>query len=274
MRALGHGAKRERNGQMVTIQLLAGEDILAEASHQNKAQLYYPEAYPEAARLRVLAPSGHLWVQVDQAVAPALLYLPEGSLSYAVPQGEERRPYPPQAFAGTGHLVKAWLPAGEEIFARRNLAHNPADQRGETNAYPHASANVETRDESVFAARNVIDGDAVSFSHGGWPFQSWGIGARADAWLMVEFGREVLADEMALVLRADFPHDTYWVSGRAVLSDGSAIPFTLQKTGEPQHFNLGTHRISWLRLEGLVKSDEPSIFPSLTELEIYGRETD
>ncbi len=257
---------------MITIRLLEGERVLAEASHQNKAQLYCPEAYPEGARLCVSAPEGHLWVQVDQAVAPALVYLPKGSLTYAVPQGEERRPYPPQAFSGAGHLVRAWLPERGEILARRNLAKNPADQRGETNAYPHASANVETRNESVFAARNVIDGDTVSFSHGGWPFQSWGIGGRADAWLMVEFGREVLADEMALVLRADFPHDAHWVSGRAVLSDGAVIPFTLQRTGEPQHFSLGPHRITWLKLEKLVKSDEPSIYPSLTELEIYGRD--
>lgn len=260
------------DGQMIMIRLLAGENILKETSHQNKAQLYYPEAYPQGARLYVSAPEGHLWVQVDQAVAPALVYLPEGSLTYSVPRGDERRAYPPQAFSGAEHLVRAWLPEREEITARRNLAHNPADQRGETGVYPHASANVETRNESVFAARNVIDGYTVNFSHGGWPFQSWGIGGRADAWLMVAFGREVLADEMALVLRADFPHDAYWVSGRAVLSDGAVIPFTLQRTGEPQHFSLGLHRITWLRLEGLVKSDEPSIYPSLTELMVYGRE--
>lgn len=40
----------------------------------------------------------------------------------------------------------------------RNLAKNVMDQHGETNCYPHASANVETRGEAVFAARNAIDG--------------------------------------------------------------------------------------------------------------------
>ena len=255
---------------MVKIEILSGADVLAEVSHQDKAQLYFPRADPLDARLRVSAPGRHLWFQADQAIAPALLYLAEESFTYAIPQGEGRRAYPPQAFAGEGHVVRAWLPKKDEIFARRNLSLNPADQRGAAQAYPHASANVETRDESVFAARNVIDGYTINHLHGGWPFQSWGIGTRADAWLKVEFGREVLVDGMALVLRADFPHDAHWISGTLVLSDGGVIDFPLQKTAEPQFISLGSRRVTWMRLEQLIKSDDPSIFPSLTEWEVYG----
>lgn len=254
------------------IEVWAGGVVLAAASHPRTAQLYFAGNYPDAACLRFSAPEGHLWVQVDQAIAPALLYLPKSDLTYAIPQGEERRAYPPQAFAGEGHDLRAWLPEKHEIHSRRNLALNPVDQRGEVKAWPHASANVETRGESVFAARNVIDGCTFNSSHGDWPFQSWGIGAREDAWCLLEFGRVVLVDEMALVLRADFPHDTCWVKGRVALSDGSIIPFSLQKTAEPQRIALGSHLVTWMRLEQLVKSNDPSAFPALTEWEVYGRD--
>ena len=36
-------------------------------------------------------------------------------------------------------------------------------------------ANVETRGEAVFAARNAIDGIYENDAHGIWPYQSWGI---------------------------------------------------------------------------------------------------
>ncbi len=257
---------------MISIEVVAGDMLTAAVSHSQSAQLYFRGAYLEGSCLRFSAPAGHLWVQVDQAIAPALLYLPEGKLTYTIPQGEERRAYPQQAFTGEGHVLRAWLPKEDEILSRRNLALNPADQRGDAKAFPHAAANVETRGESVFAARNVIDGCTLNASHGDWPFQSWGIGSRDDARCLLEFGREVLVDEMALVLRADFSHDAYWVRGRVALSDGSVIPFPLQKTAEPQHIALGCHRVTWMRLEGLVKSDDPSAFPALTQWEVYGRD--
>lgn len=257
---------------MIRIEVLAGELVIATVSHPQTAQLCFEGTYPVGSCLRFSAPAGLLWVQVGQAIAPALLYLPEGSLKYDIPQGDECRAYPPQAFTGEGHVLRAWLPKEHEIFSRRNLALNPADQRGAAKAWPHAGANVETRGESVFAARNVIDGCTLNSSHGDWPFQSWGIGSREDAWCLLEFGREVLVDEMALVLRADFPHDAYWIRGRVTLSDGSVIPFSLQKTAEPQRIALGDHRVTWMRLEQLVKSDDLSAFPALSEWEVYGRD--
>ena len=78
-------------------------------------------------------------------------------------------------------------------------------------------------------------------------------------------------NQMALILRADFPHDAYWTKGHVVLSDGADIPFSLNKTGERQWVSLKGHRVSWMRLERLQKSDDPSAFPALTEWEVYGR---
>lgn len=255
----------------IALESSAGNRVQQERYAKSGYMLVQAE-YPEGAQLVFTAAKGFLWVQVDQAVAPSLLYLPEGRFVYRIPQGDACRAYPPGAFLGSSHLVRAWLPTEEELYRRRNLAHNPADQRGDVQAYPHATANVETRDESVFAARNVIDGFVCNDSHGDWPYQSWGIGAREDAWCKLEFGRPVFIDSMCLVLRADFPHDAYWTEGAVVLSDGAEIHFPLQRTGAPQWIDIGEHTVTWMRLEKLIKSDDPSAFPALSEWEVYGTE--
>jgi len=86
------------------------------------------------------------------------------------------------------------------------------------------------------------------------------------------FGRDVEVDEMALTLRADFPHDAYWVAGHAVLSDGADISFSLSKTGDRQRIPLGRHMVRWMRLERMQKSDDFSAFPALTEWEVFGKD--
>ena len=250
----------------------AGE-ALEQCDHEKRVHMVVKGEYAEGARISVKCESKHLWFQVDQAVAPALLYVPQGVFDYDIPQGEALLAYPPQAFRGDTHLIRAWLPETEEVTRRRNLACNPADQRRSVTAYPHIEANVETRGESVFAVRNVIDGYTENISHGEWPYQSWGIEVSTDACCKLDFGRMVRVDEMKLVLRADFPHDAYWEKATVVLSDGEEICFELKHTGEPQTIDLGEHTVSWMRLEKLIKAkDDPSPFPSLSEWEVYGVE--
>ena len=205
---------------------------------------------------------------------PGEVYLPEGRMTWRVPAGEHRLAYYPFAFQGRRNIITARVMTAEETAARRNIACNPSDLRGDTDFFPHCTANVETRGESTFAARNVIDGMRHSDHHGLWPFQSWGIGAREDAWCLLDFGREVVIDEMTLTLRADFPHDAYWVSGHVVLSDGAEVAYDLEKTGERQHIPLGTHTVRWMRLERMQKSDDPSAFPALIEWEVFGRDAE
>lgn len=108
--------------------------------------------------------------------------------------------------------------------------------------------------------------------HGEWPFQSWGIGAREDAWRLLDFGREMDVTDMALTLRADFPHDAYWTHGTVELSDGASLSFDLRRTGDRQRIPLGEHRVRWMRLIRMKKSDDPSAFPALIEWEVFGRD--
>ena len=259
---------------MITISVLdASGTLLASSAHESEAFLCLDRVYEPGDTIVIASDGKHVWAQLDTALLPGEVYLPGGRMSCRVPEGEHRLASCPVAFAGPRHLITARGMTQVEVAARRNVACNPADLRGDTDFFPHCTANVETRGESCFAARNVIDGLRACTSHGEWPFQSWGIGAREDAWLLVDFGREVTIDEMALTLRADFPHDAYWVSGHVVMSDGSEASYDLQKTGNRQYIPLGRHTVTWLRLERMQKSDDPSAFPALIELEVFGADS-
>ncbi|MGN0779292.1 MAG: carbohydrate-binding protein [Aristaeellaceae bacterium] len=247
--------------------------LLAQSSHDTEAMLALDRVYEDGDVVEITSDSHHLWVQMDTTILPGEVYLPEGRMTWRVPSGEHRLAYSPVAFQGGRHLVTARAMKPEEVAARRNVACNPADLRGDTDFFPHCTANVETRNEACFCARNVIDGMRIGNSHGQWPFQSWGIGAREDAWCLLDFGREVTVDEMALTLRSDFPHDAYWVSGHVVLSDGSEVAYDLEKTGERQFIALGAHTVRWMRLERMQKSNDPSAFPALIEWEVFGQDT-
>lgn len=253
--------------------LVRGADgtVLASASHPSEVLLSVDRAWQEGDVVCISGPA-HLWVQMDQALPAGEVFLPEGKMTWRVPFGEHRLAYAPGLFEAPRHVLSLRALSKEECSTFRNIALNPADLRGDTDFFPHCTANVETRNEACFCARNVIDGMRLNTFHGEWPFQSWGIGAREDAWCKLEFGREVEVSRMALTLRADFPHDAWWTSGHVVLSDGSEAAFELQKTGGRQWIELGGRRVSWLRLERMVKSDDPSAFPALTEWEVIGRD--
>lgn len=256
----------------ISVQDRAGK-CLAQASGEADVELYYQGYYDSGDVIRVSCGEGrHLWFQADRALSPAQLYVPSGAFSYRIPTGEARRAHPPQAFSGDRHVISARPATEREVAEYRNVALNPADQRGEAAAFPHVSANAETRGESVFEARNVIDGLRLNSCHGDWPYQSWGVDIAEDACITLEFGRAVAVDKMALTIRADFPHDAYWTGGEVELSDGSRVAFPLEKTFGRQWVELGAHTVEWIRLGSLVKADDPSPFPALVEWEVYGRD--
>ena len=248
-------------------------DVLARAGHPDEVLLCLDRAWAGGERVEITCPRGaHLWVRMNAAIPEGEVYCPEGRMTWRVPSGEHRLAYAPTAFDAPRSILSARIMADGELRALRDIARNPLDLRGETDFFPHCTANVETRNESVFAARNVIDGLRYNTCHGEWPFESWGIGAREDAWCRLDFGREVVVRRMALTLRADFPHDAYWVCGHAVDSEGRDVGFDLAKTGERQWIDLGGVRARWLRLERMVKSDDPSAFPSLRAWEVLGHD--
>ena len=82
--------------------------------------------------------------------------------------------------------------------------------------------------------RNAIDGIFENSAHGEYPYQSWGINRDPNAALTLDFGREVLLDELRITERADFPHDNYWVKATVEFSDGSTLDIPLVKSAKPQ----------------------------------------
>lgn len=261
---------------MIRIRILDGSGkTLGESAHASEALLCLDRVWEQGDSVVFSAPAGaHLMIQMESPSLSGEVFLPGGVMHWPVPFGEERLAYAPEAFAGKRHALSARLLSPKELSLCRDVARNPLDLRGNTDFYPHCTANVETRNEAVFAARNVIDGLRFNDYHGEWPYESWGIGARTDAWCLLDFGRDIIADAMALTLRADFPHDAYWTEGRAMDSNGEEIRFFLEKTGERQWISLGGRKIRSLRLERMVKSDDPSAFPSLRAWEVFGWEAE
>ena len=185
-------------------------------------------------------------VQFEDTMDPALIYVVKREINFYIPFGEQAITYSPKSYC--------------------------YDQHGDTGYYPHASANVETRGEAVFTARNAIDGIFANSSHGEYPYQSWGINRDPNAALTLDFGREVLVDELRITERADFPHDNYWTRATVTFSDGSTLDIPLVKSRKPQSVSFPARRVRSLVLSGLIQAEGPSPFPALTQLEAWGYE--
>lgn len=248
------------------------KEILCRVHGQNEVNLFYEKEYQEGDQivLEIENVDTFYYVQFDDAKGKSLVYL-KGNVEYTIPFGEKRINASPKVFSGTRHLLSVKKAMAEEETNYRNLSENVWDQHGEVNCYPHASANVETRGESVFAALNAIDGVTASESHGQWPYESWGINRRDDATWKIEFGRPVEMDKLIIYTRADFPHDNWWEKATITFSDGTQEVLELRKGGAAQIFNIHKDNIEWLELSELIKADDPSPFPALTQLQVYGR---
>ncbi|SDG56523.1 DUF7402 domain-containing protein [Marvinbryantia formatexigens] len=210
-----------------------------------------------------------VWLQWDDGLGKSLVYL-TGNTNYVIPFGEKRISISPRAFHGDKHLLYVRKAEEYERTAYRNLACNVNDWHDSSNCYPHASANVETRNEAVFAARNAIDGVVVNDGHGEWPYGSWGINRRPDAALRLDFGRVIETDCIVLYTRADFPHDSWWTEATFTFSDGSTLIFPMEKSTAPHKLTFEKKQIEWVELSGLKKAEDASPFPALTQIEVYG----
>lgn len=261
---------------MLTLRLKNKNEVLAERSHDTETYLSFKRreySEGEIFELVIDEPKSFVWVQLDEAIEPSLIYLTDRTWEFPVILDEKLRlAYSPKIFTGGHHYVRAWLPTEKEIKSYRNLARNAHDQKEDTKAYPHAFANVETRNDSTFFARNAIDGVLANEDHGAYPYQSWGINQRKDAEITIDFGREVEVSRLALVLRGDYPHDSYWTQVTVVFSDGEEKILKTTNQLDRQYFDIGLKRTSSVTLKDLIKNEDESAFPALTQFEAYGTE--
>ncbi len=247
------------------------QQVICESSGEDFVDLVCRREYEEGDRIVLETSEKNVYInwQVDDALGSAFVYVKDKE-EYVIPFNEKRISYSPKVFIGDRHYIYAEAAREDEVKAYRNLALNPADQHKDVNVYPHATANVETRGESVFAAKNAIDGVRANLSHGAWPYESWGINRQDDAAMKVDFGRLIRTDKVVLYNRADFPHDNWWVQCTLKFSDGTSLDFPLVKSVKGQVLTFPEKEITWIELCDLKKADDPSPFPALSQIEVYG----
>ena len=254
------------------IKIIGKENVKAEISGNQEIYLVYKQEYEEGDHISFTSgEAGFYTLQFDAVLGRATVYSDGSEYKIPVPFGQKHDCYHQAAYKGSLHFLWARKAYAWET-GYRNLSLNPYDAHENTALFPHAKANIETRGESVFAARNAIDGIVASNNHGKWPWSSWGINRDPNAALTLDFGRDIITDRIIFYTRADFPHDAWWDKGTIAFSDGSEMVFNLQKKDGPQEFTFAEKKISSLILDRLIKSDDPSPFPALIQLEVYGRE--
>ncbi len=258
---------------VLKITVISGQgDVKCRLEEENQAVMVYEGVYEPGDQIlfETDTPDTYYVIRIDASMDESYVYLTKQQVMYRIPFGEKKVSYNPAAFSGERHYITMRLAEEYENRAYRNLAKNVMDQHGDTGCFPHAQANVETRGEAVFAARNAIDGVVANASHGEWPYESWGINRQDDAELLLDFGRRVDFDRVVLWTRADFPHDNWWVQATLTFSDGTEEILEMDKSDKPHSFAISRKGISWMRLSHLIKADDPSPFPALTQIEVYG----
>lgn len=268
---------------MLKLSVKTAKGTVAEASGEQRVHLVYAPAYRKGDVILLETDQpGFLAVRLEDTLPETIVRISGTTAEFPIPFGVNRAGFSPRSFLGKRHFIEARTVSEEEVKGFRNLAYNPHDQSANRNIYPHMTSNVEYADtlrnkifpdRGLFAPRNVIDGILANESHRLYPHQSWGINRNPDAWLTCDFGRPVDTEMMRLAIRGEFPHDNWWVKGTVRCSDGSEETFTLEKTLEFQEIPLVRKRITSVTLCNLVMSDDPSPFPALSLLEIWGTES-
>jgi hypothetical protein len=260
---------------------VAGLEPHPGSSKKGPAPLAFEREYQPGDRIVFSGPS-RMAVQVDETIPECLVYLPassHGSFTYEIPYGREEKQtgsaYAPESFAGKSHRVSLRKLESKDLKGYRNLALNPCDlprtEGAAVQFFPHASSNSVSRSLFDFEARNAIDGATKNGHHGVWPYQSWGPQLRTDIWWKVDFGRPVELDKVRLMVRADFPHDSYWKNADIEFSDGSRVPLSIASAAEFQDFSFSKRRVSWLRIINVVPAD-PARWCAFIEVEAWGHD--
>lgn len=244
----------------------SGEDFVDLATQD----LIYEEG--DQIRVTVSETNCYLVAKLDETLDSTIVYLPENVWTYSISQTANAiDARPDKRFLSKRHYLSARVATAEEVASYRDWALNPHDQKEFNGAYPHAHANVETRNDATFFACNAIDGVYANLSHGEYPYQSWGINQQADAALSIDFGRPVELDKVVFTLRNDFPHDSWWQQVTVAFSDGSEETFATKQVPQPQTFGFAKRVVESVTFKELIQAEDSSPFPALTEIEFFGR---
>ena len=138
--------------------------------------------------------------------------------------------------------------------------------------YPHAYANLVTREDVCFFERNAIDGVRDNEGHGDYPYHSWAGGAREDLEYYIDFGAEVEVKKLVFYFRADFPHDTYWKNIDVEFSDGNKVTAEFDGIKDGQELILPEKvKTKIVHLTNFKQVSFPLSWAALSQSEVYGR---
>lgn len=213
--------------------------VLAETTNEGSAALTGETALKSGSTVTAtVTGTKYLWLEYF-GLAKTMVYVPDGTYVFTVPETTPQRDYPDGTFTGAFTLT-ATAATAEEAKVSRNLSANPYDLKTNTD-YPHATTNNEYNNsgDPDFWVRNVIDGYTQNTAHGRYPYQSWGPERVDDVTCTVDFGRTVSVTEITVHVRADFPHDIEWASCDVVDQNGNLVKnLTFTHTADGQVFTL------------------------------------
>lgn len=258
----------------VTVEYLAKDGTQLAVNTGETAAGLTGDFIPESGTKVRVTVSGTKYVALECfGLQKAILYVPDGSYEFTVPEKDPQRDYPANTF-GKGFTLSATVPTSEELKAERNLALNPYDLKANTD-YPHAITNNEYNNsqDPDFWVRNTIDGYSENTGHGRYPYQSWGPDRISGLEYTVDLGRECKVTSVTVHVRADFPHDIAWSSADIVDDDGNVIKsVTFKQLAAGQTFTFDTPvTTSKITFKNLVSSDNNK-WSGFTEVAVTGTE--
>ena len=215
----------------------------------------------------------YVFVKASNNVSESLIYAPDGVYTYTI-ANDFKNYLPSSMFV----RVSARYPSEDELKEVKNLAVNPFDVTTKTaKAYPHVYAS-NNYNQSEFGAHCAIDGFVTNTSHGMYPQQSWGPNkpVKSTDTFVIDFGREVVVNELVLYLRGDFvttghSHDSYFSEITVKLSDGTQIKINPEKTRSAQTFDLEGKTTTSITLTGFVCDNTNSDgWAGLAEVKVNG----
>jgi len=216
----------------------------------------------------------YFFLNINPRLPETLIYCPDSVYEFKLFAGL-KNVYPSSVFSDSSPVISAKVASEAELKTSRNLAVNAYDYTNNDSSYPHATASdTYNNDKSPeFSARNAIDGFKINEGHGNYPVQSWGPNnVNEKLWYQVDFGNEVFVNNVAITIRADFPHDTNFTKGVLEFSDGTTQEIEIDKTKETQVFQIeandGVIKTSYVKIRDLEK--DSSEWASLTEVEVFG----
>lgn len=257
---------------MIQIKIIDDKGVEKFSTKGNSIDVVYKGEYNAGDKIIISkTDTEYLSLKLDETLAESIIFAPISTFEFPVPYGELKKGYDNKSFVGDSHRIRVYEPDDEVKYGSRKISLNSHDIRGQRKYFPHAYANLVTREAPCFFERNAIDGIIENHEHGDYPYHSWAGGAREDLEYYIDFGTPVEVEKVVFFLRADFPHDTYWKSLDVEFDDKTRITANFAKTADSQEILLPEKKTTRIiHLTNFKQAELPFSWAALSQIEVYG----